>query len=117
MAKRFRGRGCGFLDLQASREALSFDPALGEPLEIIVDGVGDRGRRCFGILLLSTQGARAVLKPVHLGDVVRVEGFIQETRRPGAMAVRLDNSGDSLEIIQPWTGLKPFVGRKLSGCV
>ncbi|EER12253.1 hypothetical protein Pmar_PMAR001050 [Perkinsus marinus ATCC 50983] len=72
VAKRFRGRGCGFLDLQASREALSFDPALGEPLEIIVDG-----------------GARAVLKPVHLGDVVRVEGFIQETRRPGAMAVRL----------------------------
>ncbi|KAF4714098.1 hypothetical protein FOZ62_019065 [Perkinsus olseni] len=95
VAKRFRGRGCGFVDLQASTGAVSYDPSCGEPLEIIVDG-----------------GARAVLKPVHLGDLVRIVGFIQETRRPGALAVRLDNSDGSLEVLQPWARSEPFVGRK-----
>ncbi|KAF4688784.1 hypothetical protein FOZ60_002449 [Perkinsus olseni] len=95
VAKRFRGRGCGFVDLQASTGAVSYDPSCGEPLEIIVDG-----------------GARAVLKPVHLGDLVRIVGFIQETRRPGALAVRLDNSDGSLEVVQPWARPEPFVGRK-----
>ncbi|KAF4656468.1 hypothetical protein FOL47_008904 [Perkinsus chesapeaki] len=95
VSKRFRGRGCGFMDIQASRGAESYDPKFGEPLEIIVDG-----------------GARAVLKPVHLGDLVKVIGFVQETRRPGTVAVRLMNDEAALTVMEAWARPVPFVGRK-----